>query len=139
MEASEIIKLVIACIILVYALIITVVSVRQKLKAKAAAGEEVNIDTVFTEIANSAINFISSAEIAYQALTGATGVKTGEFKLESVLNKIRDICSEKGVVFDKEYWTTFINNTVATMNSVTKTSVQSNGQVEFKAFKENQK
>ena len=115
MSAKEILWLVAFCVVGLYAIVASVVAVIRFIHKKKN-GEPVTVASIFQEIAESAMGFIRDAETAYKALTGATGVKAGAFKLESVLNKLRDLCAEKGVTFDKTYWTDFIEKAVKLIN-----------------------
>lgn len=87
------------------------------IKRKRAKGEEVDIDTVFKDIAEQAIGFINTAEIAYKAIIGNSTAKAGELKLEKVLGNIRDLCMEKKVSFDKKYWTDYVKQAVNLINT----------------------
>lgn len=135
MEPMYVVKIIIACAFFLYALIMTVILLVKKIKARKAAGDEITVSTIFKDIANIAVGFIGTTEKAYSELTGKTGIKTGSFKLESVLNKIRDVCTEKDVTFDKDYWTTFINNVVETIN-ISKNNSSQVEKTEFNLFKE---
>ena len=112
MDVKTILTIVGTCIGIIAYIIVTACAI----KRKKANGETISLETVFQEIAEQAMGFISTAEVAYNALTGATGVKAGAFKLDNVLNKIRDLCNEKGVAYDKSYWTDYISKAVELMN-----------------------
>ena len=115
MNIKDILLLVAICVVGLYAVITSLIAVVRFIRKKKN-GEPVTLESVFQEISQSAMEFIGDAESAYKALTGATGVKAGTFKLENVLNKLRDLCAEKGITFDKTYWTGFIENAVKLIN-----------------------
>lgn len=124
MSIKEILWLVALCVVGLCAIITTLVAVVRFIRKKKN-GEPVTLESVFQEISESAMEFIGDAESAYKALTGATGVKAGTFKLENVLNKLRDLCAEKGVSFDKTYWTDYIEKAVRLINIDRKTEEKS--------------
>lgn len=93
-----------------YALVITVLFIVTVARKKKAAGEKVTVNDVLGTLPQVIVKFMCTAESAYNALTGATGVKAGTFKLDYVLNKVRDWCSQNSVEYDSEWVTNFINN-----------------------------
>lgn len=112
-----------------YALVITAILIATIVRKKKAAGEKVTITDVLGMLPQVIINFMGTAENAYNALTGATGVKAGAFKLDYVLNKVRDWCTENSIPFDSEWVTDFINRVCSFQNMNDKEqAVQTSGQ-----------
>lgn len=112
-----------------YALVITALLIATLIRKKKAAGEKVTITDVLGTLPQVIIKFMSTAENAYNVLTGATGIKAGTFKLDYVLNKVRDWCNENSVPFDSEWVTNYINSVCDFQNiNDREHAVQSSGQ-----------
>lgn len=116
MSVNTIIDWIVRGLLLLIVVAIVVVLVVKKVKAKKAKGEDFDIIDIFKEAVNEAFGFIGGAEISFAQLTNGTNAKAGAFKLDNVLNKIRDLCTEKGIAFDRTYWENFIENAVSLMN-----------------------
>ena len=116
MSIKDIFLLVAICVVGLYAIITSVIAVIRFIRKKKN-GEPATLESVFWDVIGQGIEFVGEAETIYKALTGATGVKTGKLKLDSVLNKVRDLCTEKQIPFDKEQWTKFIEEAVKLLNN----------------------
>lgn len=116
MSVNTIIDWIVRGLLLFIVVAIVVVLVVKKVKAKKAKGEDFDLIDIFKEAVNEALGFIGGAEVSFAQLTNGTNAKAGAFKLDNVLNKIRDLCTEKGIVFDRAYWENFIDNAVSLMN-----------------------
>lgn len=116
MSVNTIIDWIVRGLLLLIVVAIVVVLVVKKVKAKKAKGEDFDFIDIFKEAVNEAIGFIENAEVSFAQLTNGTNAKAGAFKLDNVLNKIRDLCAEKGITFDRAYWENFIDNAVSLMN-----------------------
>ena len=116
MSVNTIIDWIVRGLLLLIVVAIVVVLVVKKVKAKKAKGEDFDLIDIFKEAVNEALGFIGGAEVSFAQLTNGTNAKAGAFKLDNVLNKIRDLCTEKGIVFDRAYWENFIDNAVSLMN-----------------------
>lgn len=116
MDVNTIVNWIVRGLLLLIVVAIVVVLVVKKVKAKKAKGEDFDLIDIFKEAVNEALGFIGGAEVSFAQLTNGTNAKAGAFKLDNVLNKIRDLCTEKGIVFDRAYWENFIDNAVSLMN-----------------------
>ena len=116
MDVNTIVNWIVRGLVLLIVVAIVVFLVVKKVKTKKAKGEDFNLIDIFKEAVNEAIGFIENAEVSFAQLTNGTNAKAGAFKLDNVLNKIRDLCAEKGIVFDRAYWENFIDNAVSLMN-----------------------
>ena len=116
MSIKDILLLVAICIMGICLIIAFAVAVVRFIRKKKN-GESVTLDSVFWDVVEQGMALVGETETIYKALTGATGIKTGPLKLDSVLNKVRDLCAEKGIPFDKEKWTKFIEEAVKLLNN----------------------
>lgn len=116
MSIKDILLLLAICVVGLYAFITTAIAVVRFIRKKKN-GEPVTIDSLFWDVVGQGMALVGETETIYKALTGATGVKTGPLKLDSVLNKVRDLCVEKNIPFDKEKWTKFIEEAVKLLNN----------------------
>ena len=116
MSIKDILLLVAICIMGI-CLIISFVVALVRFVRKKKNGETVTLDSVFWDVVEQGMALVGETETIYKALTGATGIKTGPLKLDSVLNKVRDLCVEKNIPFDKEKWTKFIEEAVKLLNN----------------------
>lgn len=124
MDIKEILYLIALCVVGVYAIVATAIAVIRMVHKKIKNGESLtpesvskDLSEISEEISEQVIDLVNETETMFKSLTGATGVKTGPLKLDSVLNKTRDICAEKQVPFDKERWTAFIKKAVNLLNN----------------------
>lgn len=117
---SNIAYLVFVCVGICAYVITTVLAI----KRKRAAGETVDLNSVYDELMGKCVTLIECAEKAYKELSDKSGIKAGAFKLEYVLNRVRAACDELKVNFDSTYWTERINKLVELMNTQ-KNKVQS--------------
>lgn len=125
MTWDTIVAWVIRGIIFLYVVITAIVAVIRK-KRSTIEGEETESEmSVFEKIATSAIQFVGEVEKAYNNLVGDSDKKAGPMKLETVLSKLRQLCSDLDVDFDIQYWTDFINKIVDNMNIKRGESIES--------------
>lgn len=116
MSIKDILLLVAICIAGICLIIAFVIAVVRFIRKKKN-GESVTLDSVFWDVVEQGMALVGETETIYKTLTGATGIKTGPLKLDSVLNKVRDLCVEKDIPFDKEKWTKFIEEAVKLLNN----------------------
>lgn len=92
-------------------------SLSKALMDTADFAEELN-NTVnsekFLKLREKCKDFIYSVEKLYSSYAGKAGV----FKLDSVLKDMQVACMQEQVEFDKDYWTTYINEEVKYMKGV---------------------
>lgn len=96
-------------------LIPTVIVLIKKIKACAKARTEAERQKAIGEIVDLAQGFVVEAETLYKdidAIVKQNGKSCGAVKKDSVITKIQDACLTKGVAFDKEFWSTRIDELV---------------------------
>lgn len=79
------------------------------IKRKKAAGEDVNVIEALASVAKNVLGLVQSVEI------GALP-KTGDKKLEIVLNATKQFCQSAQIDYDEDYWTKYINKAVELIN-----------------------
>lgn len=84
------------------------------------------LDTVMCKV----ISAIDKVEGTYKSIF-KDGVKAGTFKFKDVLEVAKEGCEEVGLIFNKEYWTKFINNEVHLMNVGKVQSTEQSKRTEF--------
>lgn len=112
MDVKEIITIVSAGALAILYIVLAVIAIFKKVKS----GEKINAEDItnaMAEIAKDVMPLVGAAEIAFKSVAG---MKTGTLKLKDVLNDIKDKCVEKGITFDKSYWTDFIQKAVELIN-----------------------
>lgn len=117
MDIKEILYIIAVCVVGLYAVISTAVAIVRKIRNKKQNGEDITLSSVIQEVTGEVVDIVNETETLFKSMTGATGIKAGPLKLDSVLNKTRDICAEKQIPFDKEKWTDFIEKTVKLLNN----------------------
>lgn len=117
MDIKEILYIIAVCVVGLYAVISTAVAIVHKIRNKKQNGEDITLSSVIQEVTGEVVDIVNETETLFKSMTGATGIKAGPLKLDSVLNKTRDICAEKQIPFDKEKWTDFIEKTVKLLNN----------------------
>lgn len=127
MDYSTIAQWVVIGLILTAILITTVINAIKSIKARIAAGESINFEMLFEEISEAALTFISDAENAYEQLKGISNIKTGTLKKDNVLSKIRGLCEDKGIKYNEDYWSKFVDSAVKLINTNTSNTVQTSG------------
>lgn len=115
-EWLEIVIRVVGILYTVVTLVLLIVLRIRAIKRRRANGENVSILDAFKEVSEYAIRLIMQKEVAYERLTLGTNAKAGEFKLESVLNGIRDKCLELSYPYIREDWEVFVDNQVKLIN-----------------------
>lgn len=80
------------------------------LKSAKTAGER---EAIVAEIKSNAYGLVAVAEQMFSDIP-----KSGASKLLYVLNHIEKLCTEQGVEFNEESWTSFINGIVGASNDV---------------------
>lgn len=116
---------IIAIILLAAIYIVTIiVKIVNYIKNKSTKNESVDLKDVWQIVVNGALAFVEDAENVFNTISNG---KAGPLKLDRVLSKIKELCLDEGVTYDKEYWTNFIETVVKIMN-IDKNAVQSNGQ-----------
>lgn len=71
------------------------------------------------DIEDLAIDKITNVEKIYSQASKIMknmGVKTGEIKKDNVMNYIESKCAEKGIKFDREYWSNQVEELVQLIN-----------------------
>lgn len=102
-------------------LIPTVGGLIVKIRAYRQAKSEAEKQAIINEIGEDAKNFIVDAENLYKDidhLVKQNGKSCGPVKKDSVMTKIQDDCILKGIAFDKEYWSNYVDNFVAATRQV---------------------
>lgn len=92
-----------------------VITTALAIKRKKAAGETVDIKTVYDELMGHCVEFIENAEKTFKEFS-SSGSKTGILKLDWVLNRMREQCEFVNATFDRNYWTEHITHLVELMN-----------------------
>ena len=116
---------IIAIILLAAIYIVTIiVKIVNYIKNKSTKNESVDLKDVWQIVVNGALAFVEDAENVFNTISNG---KAGPLKLDRVLSKIKELCLDEGVTYDKEYWTNFVESVVKIMN-IDKNTVQSNGQ-----------
>ncbi len=80
---------------------------------KKQSGKSVNVVQTMAEIAQQVMPLVGAAEVAFKSVSDK---KTGTLKLKDVLNDIKDMCAEKGITYDKSYWTDYVKEAVNLIN-----------------------
>ena len=96
-------------------LIPSIVVMINRIKAVKAARNETEKQKAIGEIKTLAQNFIVEAENLYKdidTIVKGQGKTCGAIKKDSVMTKIQDSCITKGVEFDKEFWSAYIDEQV---------------------------
>ena len=96
-------------------LIPSVVVMINRIKAVKTARNETEKQKAIGEIKTLAQNFIVEAENLYKdidTIVKGQGKTCGAIKKDSVMTKIQDGCITKGVEFDKEFWSAYIDEQV---------------------------
>lgn len=117
--------------ILVPSVIALIKYVKAYKKAKEAAQEAKNEEerqraeaekqAAINDLKELAQNFIVEAENLYQdidTIVKKEGKTCGPVKKDSVMTKIQGACIVKGEIFNKEYWSNYIDNFVAATREV---------------------
>jgi hypothetical protein len=116
---------IIAIILLAAIYIVTIiVKIVNYIKNKSTKNESVDLKDVWQIVVNGALAFVEDAENVFNTISNG---KAGPLKLDRVLSKIKELCLDEGVAYDKEYWTNFVESVVKIMN-INKNPIQSNGQ-----------
>ena len=116
---------IIAIILLAAIYIVTIiVKIVNYIKNKSTKNESVDLKDVWQIVVNGALAFVEDAENVFNTISNG---KAGPLKLDRVLSKIKELCLDEGVAYDKEYWTNFVESVVKIMN-INKNTIQSNGQ-----------
>lgn len=126
MTLKDIISLVIWCAFALYTLITIVLSVARKIRNRKTTGDKIDIKSIYSDIALSALEAIKDSENLFSSIA-KDGAKTGTLKFNNVMTVIERLCNGKGVGLDIDYWTTFINSAVEAMNSNKSSQLDSNG------------
>lgn len=119
MHYLDIIEWIVRALAIVYALTITVIVVVGKFRKNKTAGKPKTPADIFAEVGESVMDIIKEVEEQYSSFT--VNAKSGAFKLYTALNRIHELCSAKGIKFDKALWTEFINANVKKANEVQST------------------
>lgn len=109
MDIKDIAILVGGCLL---AILYVALVIRAIIKKKKSGGS-VNVIQTMAEIAQQVMPLVGAAEIAFKSVSDK---KTGALKLKDVLNDIKDMCAEKGITYDKTYWTDYVKEAVNLIN-----------------------
>ena len=124
MDAETIVKIVIAIAsFLVATLIPSIVLLIQKWKAAKSAKTEAEKQSIISEMKDLANELIVKAEETYRDVhelvkAKNNGVGLGAVKKESVMTGLQAYCNEKGIAFDKDYWSNVVDELVAVTKQV---------------------
>ena len=109
MDIKDIAILVGGCLL---AILYVALVIRAIIKKKKSGGS-VNVVQTMAEIAQQVMPLVGAAEVAFKSVSDK---KTGTLKLKDVLNDIKDLCTEKGITYDKTYWTDYVKEAVNLIN-----------------------
>ena len=122
MEIKQILDIVITIAsVLFTTLIPTTIVMFNRIKAAKNAKTEAERQAVINELTELAQGFVVDAEKLYKdidAIVKQNGTTCGPVKKDSVMTKIQDACLEKGIEFDKEYWSAKVDDLVAVTRQV---------------------
>lgn len=123
MNYTQIIQWVVWGIVLIYSMITTVITIVNKIRKRKAAGEKIDIASIYYDLSLSIIESIKENEEVFNSITrGET--KAGTLKFNNVVALAERICNSRGVKFNLDYWTSFINSVVSIMNTTKTMSSQ---------------
>lgn len=131
MTAEQIITLVssIASFLFV-TLIPTIILLVNKWKAYNKAKTEEEKQQILNDISNSVGQLVTEAEEQYKdfdkVLKAQTGTGCGTLKKDKVLSQIQALCTEKGIEYDKEYWSNQVEEIVQITKQVNATITTTN-------------
>lgn len=110
---------------LLVTLIPSVILMVKNAKKAATAKTEAEQNAALNELNSVATNLIADAEKAYAKVdkllketNKSDSAGTGEIKKKSVMANLQSYCIEKGITFDKEYWSKKIDELVALTKQV---------------------
>lgn len=109
MEIKDIAMIVVGCFLALLYIALVIISIVKKRKQ----GQPIDIMQTMAEIAQKVLPLVGTAEIAFKSVSDK---KTGTLKLKDVLNDVKDMCIEKGIKYDKTYWTNYVNEAVNLIN-----------------------
>lgn len=124
MEKIELIKAIvtIALTFVTSILIPFVVKLKKDLKKAKTAESDEQFSSAVCAIKDDILDFVNVSEITFKSYCNeqkAKGSTSGSStKLNYVLDKIETDCIKKGIGYDKDYWTTYINNLIETTKTV---------------------
>ena len=102
-------------------LIPTIIVMINRIKAVKAAKTEAERQAAISDIKTLAQDFIMEAETLYKdidSIVKKDGKTCGAVKKDSVMIKIQDACLGKGIDFDKEFWSAFVDKQVTLTRQV---------------------
>lgn len=109
MEIKDIAMIVVGCFLALLYIAFVIIAI----VAKKKQGKPIDIMQTMAEIAQKVLPLVGTAEIVYKSVSDKN---TGALKLKDVLNDIKDMCIEKGINYDKTYWTDYVNEAVNLIN-----------------------
>lgn len=115
MEYTQIIQWVVWGIVLLYSVITTVIAIVNKIRKRKTAGEPIDMKTIYSDISSSIIESIKESEELFNSIA-REGSKTGALKFNNVITVAERICNNKGIAFDFNYWSAFVEEVVSVMN-----------------------
>lgn len=96
----------------------------KKWKQAKAATTEAERQKALNEASEVATNLIQEAETTYKQIDDIlhqrNGSGSGTLKKESVMAKLQTYCNDKGIPFDKDYWSNKVDSIVAMTKNVNK-------------------
>lgn len=103
-------------------LIPNIILLIKKIRDYKNAKTEAEKNEILNEISNSCVKFIQDAEASFKSVDSvlkARGEKgCGSMKKENVMTKINNLCIQKGITFDEEYWSKKVEELVALTKNV---------------------
>lgn len=122
MDVYDVVKIVIAIASFLFATLIpSIILLVNKWKALKKAKTEAEKQAIYNDMLGVANTLVGDAEDLYRevdAIVKQRGGTMGLVKKDGVMNKLQAICIEKGVEFDKEYWSNKIDEIVAVTRKV---------------------
>ena len=118
---TNIIYLVLCCLSIIYAVIVTCKSYKAKKLSKDESNQLDN-NNFFISMLDKMIEYLGNAEKVYAAFKDKTK-DYGEMKLNDVLTKIQSDYIASGKVFNKDEWTNIISKVVSMTKVVNNYSI----------------
>lgn len=103
------------------ALIPTLITIFNKLKAVRLAKTETEAEKAKGDLREKVVELVQTAEKTYEDVNNIlkrNGKSAGALKKQTVLNSLQQYAFEKGYAFDKEYWDGKIEEVVALTKTV---------------------
>lgn len=123
MDAEAIIAIISAVAsFLLVTLIPSIIALVKFVKSYKSAKTDAEKNAIYNDMLTEVNKLIAAAEETYKEvdsiLKGQGGTGSGTVKKDSVMTKLQAYCAEKGIDFDKEYWSAKVDEIVALTKQV---------------------